>query len=521
MKQSTALEILKTGTNVFLTGEPGSGKTYLVNAYVRYCKDHGIAVAITASTGIAATHISGVTIHSWSGIGIKKSLTKHDLNTIAGTERLVKQINAPHVLIIDEISMLEAGTLDMVEQVCRTVRKSPQPFGGLRVVLVGDFYQLPPISKHDEPQAEFAFTATSWAESLFEVCYLTEQHRQSDAALSSVLAAIRGGVIEDHIIAHLDTRRIDHHNDMADTTKLYSHNANVDEVNADKLAELPGESRLFTMLTHGKKSIVEQLIRGCLSPERLELKKGAAVMCTRNNPEKGFVNGTLGTVIDFEPADGYPIIKTRTGRTITVEPLDWEIDDGDKVKARISQVPLRLAWAITVHKSQGMSLDAAVMDLSRSFAFGQGYVALSRVRRLDGLFLLGWNQRALLVDPAIQEQDKAMREQSVIAEKAWTVRPEEDQKKQQEDFIRECGGTLHPKKSTIKPGEVVQVPPHPSRLAEIREKYPQAYTPWTKEMDEHLSKMFGAKMRVLEIAKELERHPGGIRSRLRKLGLVA
>jgi ATP-dependent exoDNAse (exonuclease V) alpha subunit len=161
MTQATALSILKAGGNVFLTGEPGSGKTYLVNAYIRYLRDHDIRVAITASTGIAATHIGGSTIHSWSGIGIRTALSAHDVETIANTDRLAKQIQNTHVLIIDEISMLDASTLDMVEQVCRATRKSAAPFGGLQVILVGDFFQLPPVSKHGDAPAQFAFTAAS------------------------------------------------------------------------------------------------------------------------------------------------------------------------------------------------------------------------------------------------------------------------------------------------------------------------------------------------------------------------
>lgn len=517
MTQATALAILKTGTNVFLTGEPGSGKTYLVNEYVRYLRAHEIHVAITASTGIAATHINGVTIHSWSGIGIRKKLMPRDLDIITGTERIAKQVRRTQVLIIDEISMLDAATLDMVELVCRTIRHIDEPFGGLQVVVVGDFFQLPPVSKHGEEPAQFAFTSAAWAETMFQVCYLTEQHRQSDTALSSVLAAIRGGVIEEEMIAHLQTRRIAHHDDQIHATKLYSHNANVDEVNATKLAQLPDETHVFEMEHHGAKSKVEQLMRGCLSPEKLELKIGASVMCTRNNPEKGFSNGTLATIIDFDPHDHYPIIKTRTGRRITVEPMEWAMEEGEKVRARISQIPLRLAWAITVHKSQGMSLDAAVMDLSQSFAFGQGYVALSRVRTLDGLFLLGWNDRALAVDPLIQEHDRTMRAQSLVAENAHQAR---DQSKDAEAFIRHSGGNVNTVSSTTKPGEVIHVPPHAKRLAEIRQKYPAAYTPWTKEDDDKLREMYKAEMRVGVMAVRLERHPGGIRSRLKKLGLV-
>jgi hypothetical protein len=225
-------------------------------------------------------------------------------------------------------------------------------------------------------------------------------------------------------------------------------------------------------------------------------------------------------VTGFETIDGYPIITTRTGKVISVEPMEWVIEDGETVTASIKQIPLRLAWAITVHKSQGMSLDAAVMDLSRSFAYGQGYVALSRVRTLDGLFLLGWNERALLVDPLIQEHDRVMRQQSEIAEANWVAKDEKAKRERQEDFIRRCGGKIHIKPSTVVPGEVVDVPPHAKRLEEIRKQYPKAYTPWTEEQEHELQVLFTKDTSIGEIAKTMERHPGGIRSRLKKLGLT-
>ena len=520
MTQATALSILKSGANVFLTGEPGSGKTYLVNAYVRYLRQHDIRVAITASTGIAATHISGVTIHSWSGIGIRKALNDVDLEILLNTERLVKQITGTQVLIIDEISMLDAGTLEMVDQVCRTLRNSNEPFGGLQTMLVGDFFQLPPVSKYGEAAAQFAFTSPAWSNSLFEVCYLTEQHRQSDEALSSVLSAIRRGEILEEIVAHLTTRKIAHHNENDGATKLYAHNMNVDEVNASKLTEIKEDVHVFEMTNHGPKNKVEALIRGCLSPERLELKVGAAVMCTRNSPDKGFVNGTLATVTDFDDAEGDPIITTRNGRRIVVEPMDWAMDEGEKGSASITQIPLRLAWAMTVHKSQGMSLDAAVMDLSHSFAFGQGYVALSRVRTLDGLFLLGWNERALKVDPLIQEQDGVMRANSDRIEKLWLAKSEHDHEQAVQEFLNRTGGIKREERAPIVPGQVVDVPPHAKRLSEIRKQYPQAYTPWTETMDQELTTLHKAERSIGEISKKLERHPGGIRTRLRKLGLM-
>lgn len=523
MTQQTAFNILKTGTNVFLTGEPGSGKTYLINKYIKYLRSHGINVAITASTGIAATHISGTTIHSWAGIGIHKSMTNRELQHLVNNERLSKKIRGTQVLFIDEISMLESSRLDLVERVCRTLRGRREPFGGLQVVLVGDFFQLPPIHRTGEEPPGFAFTATAWTDSLFAVCYLTEQHRQSDPALSSVLAGIRGGVLEEHAIAHLTSRKVANYDSATTMTKLYSHNTDVDQMNAEKLAQLPGESRTFTMDTKGAKAKIEQLIRGCLSPDHLELKIGAAVICTRNNPELGFVNGTLGTVVDFDSDEGYPIIKTQTGRTIVVPPAEWNMEEGEKVTAVITQIPLRLAWAITVHKSQGMSLDAAVMDLSRAFTYGQGYVALSRVRTLDGLFLLGWNQRALMIDPEIQAQDSVLREQSVATELAWQSKPEADQKKKLDDFIRLSGGKVKShtqKQSESKKDGMPSSQSYGERLERIRQRYPKTYTPWTEEEDLNLKEMYDRETSVKKLADKFSRQPGAIRSRLKKIGLT-
>jgi thymidine kinase len=183
MNQSLALNILKSGRNVFLTGQAGSGKTYVINQYIQRLRSCGIEVAITASTGIAATHIGGVTIHSRSGIGIKESLNHHDLELIAQKERLHKQINKAKVLIIDEISMLSAHTIDMVDQVTQMMRRDGRAFGGLQVVFVGDFFQLPPVmsqlSDGSESTKRFAFAAKAWKNADLLICYLDTQYRQN------------------------------------------------------------------------------------------------------------------------------------------------------------------------------------------------------------------------------------------------------------------------------------------------------------------------------------------------------
>ncbi|HEX8993790.1 MAG TPA: AAA family ATPase [Candidatus Paceibacterota bacterium] len=454
MTQDEALTILKTGANVFLTGEPGSGKTYTINAYVDYLRDHGIEPAITASTGIAATHIGGMTIHSWSGIGVRNSLTEYDLDQISQNERTVKRIQGARVLIIDEVSMLSANVLSMVEAVCRSVRRSSRVFGGLQVVLVGDFFQLPPIVKRDEfaqmsfddagaPEMGrvFAYQSPAWERMNPIVCYLSEQHRQEDMEFLDVLSAVRRGAVTHEHRALLNERRTDTI-DTDHVTQLFPHNANVDRVNEAALAKLGGSSRLFTMRGYGAPAMIEALKRNCLSPEQLTLKVGAKVMFTRNHLEGQYVNGTTGEVVEFRRSDGTPVVRTHDGRTVVAEEAEWSIEiDGKKV-ARVTQVPLRLAWAITVHKSQGMSLDRAVIDLSSSFEYGQGYVALSRVRSLEGLHLLGLNERALQVHPDIRERDSEFRERSDEATEAFAKLPATEIASMHENFIRACGGKV-------------------------------------------------------------------------------
>ncbi len=416
MTQATALEILATGQNIFLTGEPGAGKTYTINRFIAQARAQEKGVAVTASTGIAATHIGGITIHSWSGIGIRKQLFPGDIAGIVKTKGT--RIKKTKILIIDEVSMLDAEMLDMVDAVCKAARESELPFGGIQVVVVGDFFQLPPVRNSSEPPAQFAFIATSWNKANFAVCYLSEQHRQDDDIFLSILSAIRSGTVSEYHGEHLNTRFATADSaEVAHLTKLFPHNANVDVLNETELKKLPAEEKVFIMETTGKANIVEALVRGCLSPEELVLKKGARVMCTKNNFEAGYVNGTLGMVIDFDE-DGQPIIETRTGKKIAMEPVDWAVEENGQLLARITQIPLRLAWAITVHKSQGVTLDGAFIDLRRAFVEGQGYVALSRVKSLAGLYLAGYNAMALRVHPMIIEQDLVFRTASQHAEQA-------------------------------------------------------------------------------------------------------
>lgn len=468
MTQEQALTILKIGANVFLTGEPGSGKTHTTRAYIRYLREHGIEPAITASTGIAATHINGMTIHSWSGIGIRTYLSEYDLDKIASSEYVTKRINKTNVLIIDEVSMLHANMVSMIDAVCRTIKRNDMPFGGIQVIFVGDFFQLPPITapqkidrrkqqmlladgtyENDETtQIGFAYVSDAWRSAKPIVCYLDEQHRQDDRAFLELLNAIRTDSVSEVHYDHIMSRQVTIDSVPEHTTKLYSHNAQVDIMNNEALAKLDAKSERYVMTSSGNDILVSILKKGCLSPEVLELKIGATIMFTKNNPQEGFVNGTLGVVEAFQPGTKYPIIKLRNGKRITAEPMEWAVEENGKIKASITQIPLRLAWAMTVHKSQGMSLDAAIIDLSQVFEFGQGYVALSRLRNLSGLYLLGINEHALKVHPDILIKDTEFREKAEAASEAFEQMSQEKIAVLHTNFIKASGGTLETKAVT-------------------------------------------------------------------------
>lgn len=416
MKQATALAILKQGHHVFLTGQAGSGKTYLLNQYISHLHEHGISVAITASTGMAATHMNGTTIHSWAGIGIKDYFDDEDYARLYRRENVIERLRHTKVLIIDEVSMLHARQLDLVDEVLRKVRDNESPFGGVQVVLSGDFFQLPPIGNKGETNKEkFAFMAQVWIKlattqtddaPMMKVCYLSEQFRQTKSrplGLDDILNQIRTQKVSPAAINALLATKNNHIE--LNRTRLYTHNINVDKINQDELAAIDAPAYEFLAIKDGDKELIQALQKNAKSPETLVLKKGAKVMFTKNNALLDIYNGTMGEVVGFALVDGMelPKIKLNNGRVLIAETDTWSIEDAQgEPLASFSQLPLCLAWAITVHKSQGMTLDAAEIDLSKTFEVGQGYVALSRVRSLDGLKLLGLNQKGLQLDSFAQ-----------------------------------------------------------------------------------------------------------------------
>lgn len=411
MNQQQALAIMLMGKSVLLTGPAGTGKTFVLQQFIKQAKKASKYVSVTATTGLAATHLGGTTIHSWAGIGIHEALPQGFIERLSkGRIDIIKKTD---VLIIDEISMLHDFRLDMVDEVCRLVREEPHlPFGGIQLIMSGDFFQLPPIQRSGARPGGFVVNSKVWQELDPAICYLDEQYRQDDEALLGILTAIRAGAITQDHIDTLTARSEVHPDELEELTELYTVNVDVDTLNDRRLAQLDEDEISYERAESGAKGYLETLDRSVLAPKVLRLKKGALVMAVKNSADRKYANGSIGTVVDFEPDTEYPIIQFRSGKEVLMVPDTWELRDGETKRASISQIPLRLAWAITVHKSQGMTLDAARMNLAKAFVEGMGYVALSRVKNVSSLYLSGLNEMALRVSEEARMIDLYLREKS-------------------------------------------------------------------------------------------------------------
>lgn len=499
MNQGLAIEILLSGESALLTGPAGTGKTFVLNQFIKLAKYEGKYVSITATTGLAATHLGGSTIHAWAGIGVLDELPSGFAEHMSKGRREI--IEKTDVLIIDEISMLHDYRLDMVDVVCRLVRRKDEPFGGIQVVMSGDFYQLPPVNRSGSREGGFVVNSNVWQELDPVVLYLTDQFRQNEGdTLLDILTNMRANDLRrHHAEALLD--RVDKPLPDGDMTELHTTNVDVDRINQERLRQLGGDELIYQQHTTGAANYVENLQRSVLAPAALTLKQGALVMAVKNDQARRYANGSIGTVTDFEPGTEYPVVEFLNGKVVTMAPDSWELRDGEKKRASISQVPLRLAWAITVHKSQGMTLDSARIDLRKAFVPGMGYVALSRVKSIDNLYLVGINRTAL------QMSDEAHRIDEMLHTHAGN-----DAKRfaHLNELAKERNFDPPKKTASGKSGAWAD------KIAKMRETHPNAYMPWKDSDDDTLKQGFLQGETLKKLSKTLGRHEGSIKMRLQK-----
>ncbi|XP_005721083.1 ATP-dependent DNA helicase PIF1 [Pundamilia nyererei] len=398
-EQAAVLSAVLSGKNVFFTGSAGTGKSFLLRRIMGSLPPK--STFATASTGVAACHIGGTTLHNFAGIGSGSAPVEQCIE-LAQRPGVLQHWTSCRHLIIDEISMVEAQFFDKLEAVARSVRRSTEPFGGIQLIVCGDFLQLPPVSKGKE-KASFCFQARSWRKVIQINMELTEVRRQTDQSFISLLQAVRVGRVTEEVTAKLiksANHQIERDGILA--TRLCTHKDDVDLTNENKLQQLPGSARLFEALDSDP-VLVNTIDAHSPVGRLIQLKVGAQVMLTKNlDVARGLVNGARGVVVDFESGKhGLPRVRFLCGVTEVLKPERWVFKSGGGIHLSRQQLPLKLAWAISIHKSQGMTLDCVEISLARVFESGQAYVALSRARSLEGLRVMDFDPRVVRADPEV------------------------------------------------------------------------------------------------------------------------
>ena len=426
--QRAAYDAIAVGRHVFLTGPGGTGKSYLLNLlYTELPKKTGKSIALTALTGCAALllHPKAKTLHSWAGIGLARESVDILIAGIRKSSRARMRWKNADILVIDEVSMMTPELFEKLDMIGRKIRGNEStPFGGLQLVLVGDFYQLPPVVKQDgeeKKDTSFVFESHIWNTLRLETHELTEIVRQKDPVFQEVLNEARRGELSKKSFKILAKRMgLDYSKEEIKPTMLFTRRGQVDDINMSHLRKLTTERRTFKATTVFSPNVITTAYSA-----ELTLAIDAQVMLITNlNPELGLVNGSRGVVVGYEkvpdadvksqmstmkgvgdvfdPALEFPIVKFCNGVKKQIIHTTWEVPDMPSVLRR--QIPLKLAYAVTIHRAQGATLDCALIDVGgRTFEYGQAYVALSRVKNLEGLYVHDLEQSAFKVHPKVRE----------------------------------------------------------------------------------------------------------------------
>ncbi len=406
------INYMKEKANIFITGHAGTGKSYILNKLKEKYPD----IVITSTTGIAAVNVKGQTLHSWAGVGICNHSIDYVVKKILSKNSLKNQIQKCKILAIDEISMLNITTFEYVDKVLRIIRACDEPFGGIQVLFIGDFFQLPPVEEDSQKEQKYCFESPVWKELNLKNIVLDKNYRQSEQNLITALSNMRTNNLTENDIKLLKTREIANDCNLENMLHIYSTNEEADNYNNKMFAKIKEKEVVLTSFdgiyrgtklvdtpeTEREHKLLERIDVTCRAEKNVILKIGARVMLLTNlDFEKGLINGSCGIVKDI--CEDYVLVLFDNGNKFKIKQHDFEFYSNNKIIAIRKQYPLRLAYGITIHKSQGMSLDNLVVDCSRIFERGQAYVAISRIKKLDGLYLNNFNPANVIVDDKVVE----------------------------------------------------------------------------------------------------------------------
>ncbi len=416
------LTLLRNGENVFLTGYAGTGKSYILNKLKEYFKKK---LTITSTTGIAAVNIKGQTLHSWAGVGLCKNPIHKTIEKIRSRGSVLKQILNCKILAIDEISMLNIETFEYIDLVLKSIRDSLEPFGGIQVLFIGDFFQLPPVEirkmQYEEDLSDeilnspkYCFESPLWADFNLKNVVLKKNYRQSEEKFIKALSDMRTNNLSQDDIKLLETRETNIDTYETDILHIFSTNEEAKRYNLAKFNMIDepvkifksidgvyrGKNPVYDNFTDNEKWILDIFTKNCRAEKEIALKLGSRVMLLINQDfNKGLINGSCGCIKEFD--ENSILVEFDNGVTVPIQRHTFEYYYHDKLAAERIQYPIKLAYGITIHKSQGMTLDKLVVDCSRIFEKGQAYVAMSRVKTLDGLFLKDFSKNKVLVDEKV------------------------------------------------------------------------------------------------------------------------